>query len=37
MGSTPLIIASQYGNVTVCDLLVNRGADLDKADEVSDI
>ena len=29
--------ASKYGHVTVCDLLLNSGADVDKADMVWDI
>ena len=33
MGQTPLLVASQQGHVAVCELLLNRGADVDKAEE----
>ena len=37
MGHTPLYTASKKGQVEVCELLLNRGADVDMADEVWDL
>ena len=34
---TPLHVVSGRGHVTVCDLLLNRGTDVDKATNVWDI
>jgi ankyrin repeat protein len=36
-GYTPLMAASSNDNVEICDLLISKGADVNKADNVWDI
>ena len=36
-GWTPLIYASEEGHLDVCELLLNRGADVNLKDNVCDI
>jgi ankyrin repeat protein len=36
-GSTPLYVAAQKGHLEVCKLLLEKGADVTKAREVSDV
>jgi hypothetical protein len=37
VGDTPLMIASAEGYVSVCEVLLGRGADIDHEDKVYDI
>ena len=37
MGETPLYLASSEGRVSVCELLLKSGADLEKANKVYDM